>query len=80
MISAHKDCRQDMLIQYGAKAFWSLNWEAKIGLLFLMPPIIGVVFFFFNLFGEYMGFDYFPDSWNCVYNYHGCSCGYGDDI
>ena len=41
-----------------------------------MPPIIGVVFFFFNLFGEYMGFDYFPDSWNCVYNYYGDSYGY----
>ena len=28
-----------------AKDFWRLNWEAKIGILFLIPPIIGVLLF-----------------------------------
>lgn len=31
-----------------AKNLWGLNWEAKIGILFLIPPIIGVIIFRLN--------------------------------
>lgn len=38
-----------------AKDYWQLNWEAKIGILFLIPPIfIAIIFILFLLF---MGFD-----------------------
>ena len=47
--------------------YWSLNLEAKIGILFLIPPIIGVFYFVFNLFGAELGFESFPESWNCIY-------------
>ena len=47
--------------------YWSLNLEAKIGVLFLIPPIIGVFYFVFNLFGAELGFESFPESWNCIY-------------
>ena len=47
----------------------ALNSEAKLGILFLIPPIIGVVFFILNLFDAGLGFEGFPDSWNCIYDY-----------
>ncbi|QFQ13688.1 hypothetical protein C7Y71_003135 [Pseudoprevotella muciniphila] len=31
-----------------AKDLYHLNWEAKIGILFLIPPIYGVICFIFN--------------------------------
>lgn len=52
------------------KDFRSLNCEAKIGVLFLVPPIVGVIFFILNLFDADLGFEGFPDSWNCIYDYH----------
>lgn len=52
-----------------AKNYWSLNWEAKIGILFLIPPIIGVIMFIFNLLDTGFDFQYFPDAWNCIYDY-----------
>ena len=51
------------------KDFRALNSEAKLGILFLIPPIIGVVFFILNLFDAGLGFEGFPDSWNCIYDY-----------
>lgn len=48
------------------KDFWHLNWEAKIRILFLIPPIIGVIFFLLNLMDAQLGFESFPDSWNCI--------------
>ena len=50
-----------------AKDFWHLNWEAKIGIFFLTPHIIGVLFFILNLMDAQLGFESFPDSWNCIY-------------
>lgn len=52
------------------KDYRALNIEAKLGILFLIPPIIGVVFFILNLFNARLGFEDFPDSWNCIYDYH----------
>ena len=52
------------------KDFRSFNCEAKIGILFLVPPIVGVIFFILNLFDADLGFEGFPDSWNCIYDYH----------
>lgn len=52
-----------------AKDFRALNFEAKIGILFLIPPIIGVIYFILNLFNADLGFEVFPDSWNCIYDY-----------
>ena len=52
------------------KDFRSLKCEAKIGVLFLVPPIVGVIFFILNLFDADLGFEGFPDSWNCIYDYH----------
>ena len=51
------------------KNFKALNVEANLGVLFLIPPIIGVLFFILNLFNADLGFDAFPDSWNCIYDY-----------
>lgn len=48
------------------KGFWSLNWEAKIGILFLIPPIVGVIIFMLNLIDAQIGFESFPESWNCI--------------
>lgn len=60
-----------------AKDFWHLNWEAKIGFLFLTPPIIGVIFFILNLIDAQLGFESDLDSWNCIYGYvHGWEYGY----
>lgn len=60
-----------------AKDYWSQNWEAKIGILFLIPPIIGVLIFFLNFLTDAkIGFESFPESWNCVYGY---DSGYGSD-
>lgn len=49
-----------------AKDFWHLNWEAKIGILFLIPPILGVIIFIQNLMDAQIGFESFPESWNCI--------------
>ena len=54
-----------------AKDYWHLNWEAKIGILFLIPPILGVIIFILNLMNAKIGFNSFPESWNCIYGYHG---------
>ena len=60
-----------------AKNLWGLNWEAKIGILFLIPPIIGVIMFICNLlFGAEIGFESFPESWNCI---DGADYGYDSD-
>ena len=59
------------------KDFRALNFEAKIGILFLIPPIIGVIYFILNLFNADLGFEVFPDSWNCIYDYRlGASMAY----
>ena len=42
----------------------------KCPILFLIPPIIGVIYFILNLFNADLGFEVFPDSWNCIYDYH----------
>lgn len=47
-----------------AKSYWSLNWEAKIGILFLIPPIIGVFIFIFNLINAGFSLRYFSEGWN----------------
>lgn len=52
-----------------SKNYWTLNWEAKLGILFLIPPIIGVIMFIFNLFDTGFNFEYFPDAWNCISDY-----------
>ena len=44
-----------------AKNYWNLNWEAKIGIIFLIPPIIGVVEFL-SVYISYFDFDYFSDE------------------
>lgn len=49
-----------------ANNLWGLNWEAKIGILFLIPPIIGVIMFIIELFDASFNFEYFPESWNCI--------------
>lgn len=41
------------------KDFWHLNWEAKIGLVFLIPPIWGVFVFIFTQIGEEICWDDF---------------------
>ena len=51
------------------KEYLRLNWEAKIGILFLIPPIYGAIIFILNLLGSGIGFDSFPKSWNCIYRY-----------
>ena len=47
-----------------AKSYWSLNWEAKIGILFLIPPIIGVFIFIFNLINAGFSLRSFSEGWN----------------
>ena len=32
-------------IVYSTKNLWGLNWEAKIGILFLIPHVIGGIIF-----------------------------------
>jgi len=61
-----------------AKRFWQLNWEAKIGILFLIPPIIGVIFFILNLMDAHLGFESFPESWNCISGYDSDSGSWGE--
>lgn len=55
------------------KNYWRLNLEAKIGILFIIPPIIGVMMFILNLLilnslDIGLGFQDFPQSWNCISN------------
>lgn len=38
-----------------AKNYWFLNWEAKIGILFLIPPIIEIISFNYTTY-EYEDF------------------------
>lgn len=59
-----------------AKDFWRLNWEAKIGILFLIPPIIGVLLFILNLMDAGFSIEGFPDEWNCIYS---SNFGYNGD-
>lgn len=60
------------------KGYWHLNWEARIGILFLIPPIFGAFAFIFNLFFDAdIGFEDFPESWNCIYGYDRYGDGYG---
>ena len=49
-----------------AKNLWSQNWEAKIGILFLIPPIIGVIIFMVELFDAGFYLEYFPEAWNGI--------------
>ena len=62
------------------KGFWALNLEAKIGILFLIPPIIGVCVFFLDALDANIGFRSFPESWNCItsysYGHHNVDAGY----
>lgn len=51
-----------------AKNLWGLNWEAKIGILFLIPPIIGAIMFIIEMFAAGFDLKYFPKAWNCIYN------------
>jgi hypothetical protein len=51
-----------------AKNLWRLNWEAKIGILFLTPPIIGVIMFLVELFVAGFDLEYFSDAWLCIYS------------
>lgn len=42
--------------------FWRLNWDAKIGIILLIPPLLGVLVFVLNMFGAeidyyYRGYD-----------------------
>ena len=64
-----------------AKNLWGLNWEAKIGILFLIPPILGVIMFICNLlFSADIGFESFPESWNCISKYdYSSDYGTGSD-
>lgn len=55
-----------------AKNLWGLNWEAKIGILFLIPPIIGAFMFIFNLFDVGFELSYLPEAWNCISDYSRC--------
>lgn len=57
-----------------AKGYWRLNWEAKIGILFLIPSIIVaiivIVYLLFISFGSNdFYFDYFPDICIGVMNF-----------
>lgn len=47
------------------KDYWHLNWEAKIGILFLIPPILGVINFLLVLI-KYDCFEDFPEVWTCI--------------
>ena len=60
------------------KDYWHLNWEAKIGILFLIPPILGVIIFILNFMDADIGFESFPESWNCIYPSAWGSDSYGD--
>lgn len=52
-----------------ANNYKALNCEAKIGFLFLIPPIIGVLFFVLNILGADINFYNILESWNCMYKY-----------
>ena len=51
-----------------AKDYWHLNWEAKIGILFLIPPILGVINFLL-IFIDVLDFEDFPEVWTCIDDY-----------
>ena len=50
------------------RGYCRLNWEAKIGILFLIPLTLGAIIFILNLIDAGIGFEAFPDSWNCIYD------------
>ena len=52
-----------------AKDYWHLNWEAKIGILFLIPPVWGAFIFILDILGAEIGFNTFPSSWNYISGY-----------
>lgn len=54
-------------IVYSTKNLWGLNWEAKIGILFLIPHVIGVIIFLIELFNNGLDLQYFSEVWNCIY-------------
>lgn len=56
------------------KDYWHLNWEAKIGILFLIPPILGVIIFILT-FMDAINSDYGRDSYGDFYGY-GWAYGY----
>ena len=51
------------------KRFNALNGEAKLGVLFLIPPIVGVVFFVLNILGADVNFYSILESWYCINDY-----------
>ena len=52
------------------KDFMALNCEAKIGVVFLIPPIIGVLFFVLNILGADLNFYSILESWICMNEYN----------
>ena len=54
-----------------AKKYCYLNWEAKIGILFLIPPIIGVIMFLCILLVSGFCIENFPRCWNGISYYSG---------
>lgn len=49
------------------KKYRDLNLEAKVGVLFLIPPIIGAILFILNLLVTGFVFSSFPNGWNIIY-------------
>lgn len=57
---------KNRLIVNVTSIFRKLNIEILLGFVFLIPPTWGVVIFVLNIFGANIGFDSFPDNWNCI--------------
>lgn len=47
-----------------AKNLWGLNWEAKIGILLLIAPIVCAFIFIFELFDSRFNFRFFNYGWD----------------